>query len=46
MRLIASWSRAEQLIGWAPRVSLRDGLAATVDWFRAHPQAAVSEYAI
>jgi NAD dependent epimerase/dehydratase len=46
MRLIASWSRAEKLLGWAPRVSLRDGLAATVDWFRAHPPAAVSEYAI
>lgn len=23
-------------LGWAPRVALRDGIAATVDWFRSH----------
>ena len=27
-------SKAKQLLGWAPRVSLRQGLRATVDWFR------------
>jgi CDP-glucose 4,6-dehydratase len=25
--------------GWTPRVELRDGLARTLDWYRAHPEA-------
>ncbi|MGH9040808.1 MAG: UDP-glucuronic acid decarboxylase family protein [Acidimicrobiia bacterium] len=28
-------SRAEQVLGWRPRVTLPDGLARTVEWFRA-----------
>jgi dTDP-glucose 4,6-dehydratase len=28
-------SRARELLGWVPTVSLEDGLALTVDWFRA-----------
>lgn len=28
--------RARQLLHWQPRVSLRDGLRATIDWFAAH----------
>ncbi|MFP5078414.1 UDP-glucuronic acid decarboxylase family protein [Rhizobium sp. YIM 134829] len=28
-------ARAEALLGWTPRVPLAEGLAATVDWFRA-----------
>ena len=27
--------RARDELGWSPRVSLRDGLAATIDWYRA-----------
>ena len=46
MRLVASWSRAKELLGWAPRVPLREGVAATVEWFRAHPASGVGEYAI
>jgi nucleoside-diphosphate-sugar epimerase len=28
-------ARARELLGWEPRVGLRDGLARTVEWFRA-----------
>ena len=34
-RMCADASRARELLGWSPRVSLRDGLAATVEWYRA-----------
>jgi UDP-glucose 4-epimerase len=27
------WSRIHQLLGWAPKVSLEEGIAETVDWF-------------
>ncbi|UCF37527.1 MAG: SDR family oxidoreductase [Acidobacteriota bacterium] len=29
-------SRARDILGWEPRVGLREGLAATVDYFRSH----------
>jgi UDP-glucose 4-epimerase len=32
-------TRARSTWGWAPRVSLEQGSAATVEWFRAHPRA-------
>lgn len=32
--LLGSAEQAKQRCGWQPRVSLADGLAATVDWFR------------
>lgn len=38
MHFYASSQRARQLLNWSPRVSLRDGLQRTIDWFRAHPQ--------
>jgi nucleoside-diphosphate-sugar epimerase len=28
-------SKAQQLLGWEPKVNLREGLAQTIDWFRA-----------
>ncbi|MDP8904248.1 MAG: NAD-dependent epimerase/dehydratase family protein [Chloroflexota bacterium] len=28
-------SKARRVLGWTPQVSLRDGIAATLDWFRA-----------
>jgi UDP-glucose 4-epimerase len=35
-RNFATSDRARELLGWEPRLSLRDGMATTVDWFRAH----------
>jgi UDP-glucose 4-epimerase len=35
-RNFATADRARELLGWQPRLSLRDGMANTVDWFRAH----------
>jgi dTDP-glucose 4,6-dehydratase len=37
-RLLASNARAEEVLGWKPRVSLEDGLKLTVDWIRANLQ--------
>lgn len=36
-RLCADASRFRTLTGWMPEVSLKDGLARTVDWFSHHP---------
>jgi CDP-glucose 4,6-dehydratase len=30
-------AKLSRLTGWTPRVSLEDGLARTIDWYRAHP---------
>jgi dTDP-glucose 4,6-dehydratase len=30
-------SQARALLGWQPRVSLSEGLADTIDWYRTHP---------
>jgi UDP-glucose 4-epimerase len=38
-RMYADATRARTILGWTPRVSLRDGLKITVDWFRAHLRA-------
>jgi len=38
-RLIADPTLARELLGWAPRVSLRDGLERTVAWLRERPLA-------
>ena len=35
-RLISNPALARELTGWEPKVSLREGLAATVDWIEAH----------
>ena len=29
-----SYGRAREVLGWAPRVSLEEGLKATTDWFK------------
>lgn len=34
-------NRAREVLGWAPRVSLEDGLTRTIDYFRAHVAAPV-----
>jgi CDP-glucose 4,6-dehydratase len=31
-------SKLRELTGWRPEVSLRDGLARTVEWYREHPE--------
>lgn len=35
-RLLASNAKAKELLGWAPRVSLEEGLGRTIEWFRQH----------
>lgn len=35
-RMYADNSRAREILGWHPAVTLRDGLARTVDWFRSY----------
>ena len=37
-RLQADSKKAAAGLGWAPRVSLEDGLRLTIDWIRAHPE--------
>lgn len=38
-RLLAEASKARELLGWTPQVSLEEGLRRTIDWVRAHSQA-------
>jgi nucleoside-diphosphate-sugar epimerase len=37
--LLCNPAKARQLLGWQPQVSLDEGLARTVDFIRAHPEA-------
>jgi CDP-glucose 4,6-dehydratase len=32
------FSKLEELTGWTPKVTLEEGLARTIDWYRAHPE--------
>jgi UDP-glucose 4-epimerase len=36
-RIYLDATRAKQVLGWEPRVSFRDGLKRTVEWFRVQP---------
>jgi NAD dependent epimerase/dehydratase len=45
-QLVADASLAADLCGWTPAVSLRDGLALTVEWFREHGHRYRSGYTI
>lgn len=36
-RLCADNTRAREVLGWSPRVSLDEGLCRTIDWFKTHP---------
>jgi UDP-glucose 4-epimerase len=33
-RMCADWNKAKDLLGWTPRVSLDEGLAKTIGWYR------------
>ncbi len=47
LRLVSDNSRAREVLGWSPRVSLDDGLDRTIRWIRDHPGEAGSlDYAI
>jgi UDP-glucose 4-epimerase len=35
-RNFARAERAKEALGWEPRISLRDGMAGTIEWFRLH----------
>jgi nucleoside-diphosphate-sugar epimerase len=35
MRMFCDNTRARELLGWSPRHTLRDGLAETIEWYRA-----------
>jgi dTDP-glucose 4,6-dehydratase len=35
-RLLCNAKKAEQLLGWSPRVELADGLTRTIEWIRGH----------
>jgi dTDP-glucose 4,6-dehydratase len=35
-RLVSDYRSARDQLGWMPQVSLQDGLAATIEWIRAH----------
>lgn len=37
-RLLAGIGRAEKLLGYAPRVSLEEGLTRTIEWFKEHSE--------
>jgi len=36
MKLWASNKKADELIGWKPRISLDEGLRLTIEWISAH----------
>ena len=36
-RLVSDNSRAREVLGWEPTVSLRDGLRSTIEWMNANP---------
>jgi dTDP-glucose 4,6-dehydratase len=35
-RLVCDNSKARELLGWEPQISLKEGLVLTVDWFKSH----------
>jgi dTDP-glucose 4,6-dehydratase len=46
-RLVSDPSLAAELVGWRPTVTLREGLATTIEWISAHPDRyRTDEYAI
>lgn len=35
-RLLCGHAKARELLGWAPRVGLEEGLQRSIDWYRGH----------
>jgi nucleoside-diphosphate-sugar epimerase len=44
MRMYCDSTKARTMLGWAPQHSLRDGLAKTIEWYRAELEAPGSPY--
>lgn len=38
-RVVANTRRLNELVGWSPRITLRDGLSETINWYRDHLRA-------
>ncbi len=45
-RLMCDNTKARRLLGWEPRVGLREGLTRTVEWFKSHASEYKTTYAI
>ena len=45
-RLLADRSRAEEQLGWSPRVGLKEGLKLTLDWFKGRTDYRSDVYAV
>ena len=45
-RLMCDNSKARKLLGWEPRISLKEGLERTIDWFKSHVGEYRTNYAI
>lgn len=39
MRRVPNITKAKRILGWSPKISLRQGLARTIDWHRQNPPA-------
>jgi dTDP-glucose 4,6-dehydratase len=45
-RLLCSNEKARRMLGWEPRVSLREGLEHTIQWIERHPLASPHHYEV
>jgi NAD dependent epimerase/dehydratase len=45
-RLMCDNSKARELLGWEPRISLKEGLKRTVDWFEEHAEEYKTNYSV
>jgi NAD dependent epimerase/dehydratase len=45
-RLMCDNSKARRLLGWEPRINLKEGLSQTIDWFKSHAAEYRASYAI
>ena len=45
-RLMCDNSKARKFLGWEPRISLKEGLRRTIDWFKSHAGEYRTTYAI
>jgi dTDP-glucose 4,6-dehydratase len=45
-RLVCDNSKAKELLGWEPKINLREGLGRTIDWFESHADEYKTTYAV